>query len=83
MLELGLRVIKMSFSLGLDIGSVGAKLSLIDNAGKFIRLDSEKITASPTAVVNSLLAGLGEEINLEQFVSPGVSASGEAVCPRE
>ena len=72
-----------TFSLGLDIGSVRAKLALIDEAGKVIRLDSEKITSSPTAVVNSLIARLGEEVSLEQIVSAGISGSGKGVIPKE
>ena len=39
----------MSYSLGLDIGSVTVKAALIDGDGKPVHLDVEKITASPRA----------------------------------
>jgi len=73
----------MYYSLGVDIGSVNAKLSLIDEDGRVIQLDIEKITSNPKAAVNSLIARLGEEFNLEQIVSAGVSGSGKAVIPEE
>ena len=73
----------MNYSLGVDIGSVNAKLSLIDGNGRVLRLDSEKITSNPKIVVNSLITRLGEQFNLEQIVSAGVSGSGKAVIPKE
>ena len=73
----------MAFSLGLDIGSVMAKLALIDDANRIIRLDSEKIISNPTAAVNSLIGRLGEKVNLEQIVSAGVSGSGKGIIPEE
>ncbi|MBC8512484.1 MAG: hypothetical protein H8D32_05840, partial [Dehalococcoidia bacterium] len=74
---------KMAYSLGVDIGSVNAKLSLIDGNGTAVRLDTEKITSSPKAAVNSLIARLGEGFNLEQIVAAGVSGSGKIVIPKE
>jgi len=73
----------MAFSLGLDIGSIRVKLALIDDAGKVIRLDSEKITSSPTTAVNSLISRLGDGVSLEQIVSAGVSGSGNGIIPKE
>ncbi|MEE9399047.1 MAG: acyl-CoA dehydratase activase [Dehalococcoidales bacterium] len=73
----------MSYSLGLDIGSVNAKLSLIDQNGRIIRLDTEKIISNPRATVNTLIARLGERFSLGQIVSAGVSGSGKAVIPKE
>jgi len=73
----------MNYSLGVDIGSVNAKLSLIDENGGVIQLDIEKITSNPKVAVNSLIARLGEKFDLEQIVSAGVSGSGKAVIPKE
>ena len=73
----------MNYSLGLDTGSVNAKLSLIDETGSSVWSDTEKITANPKTAVNSLIAGLAEKFNLEQIVSAGVSGSGKAVIPKE
>ena len=52
----------MSYSLGLDVGSVRAKVALISEDGKAVYLDSEKITASPKSAVNSLISRLGAEV---------------------
>ena len=73
----------MNYSIGVDIGSVNAKLSLIDENGSSIWLDTEKITANPKAAVNSLITRLAEKFNLEQIVSAGVSGSGKTAIPKE
>jgi len=51
--------------LGVDIGSVNAKLSLIDEGGRAVRLDTEKVSCSLRTAVTSLIARLGETFNLE------------------
>jgi len=73
----------MSYSLGIDIGSVNAKLSLIDENGRIACVDIEKITSNARAAVNSLIARLGKKFNLEQIVSAGVSGSGKTAIPKE
>ncbi len=74
---------KMNYYLGLDIGSVQAKLALIDENGSITWLGVEKITSNPKAAVNSLLARLGEKASLDQIMASGVSGSGKAVIPKE
>ena len=39
----------MSYSIGLDIGSVAVKVGLVSGDGEVLYLDAEKITASPRA----------------------------------
>ena len=73
----------MSYSLGLDVGSVCAKAALISEDGKAVYLDSEKITASPKSAVNSLISRLGEKFNLKEIATAGVSGSGRGVIPKE
>ena len=73
----------MGYYLGVDIGSVNAKLALIDENGTVVQFDTEKVTSSPRAAVNSLIARLGERFNLEEVVAAGVSGSGRAVIPKE
>ncbi len=73
----------MSYSLGIDIGSVNTKLSLINENNRAIYFDTEKITAGPSAAVTTLIARLGQNFNLEQIVSAGVSGSGKNVIPKE
>jgi len=73
----------MGYFLGVDIGSVNAKLSLIDEGGRVVQRDTEKVTSSPRAAVTSLIARLGEKLNLEQIVAAGVSGSGKTVIPKE
>jgi predicted CoA-substrate-specific enzyme activase len=71
------------YSLGLDIGSVNVKLSLIDLAGEVIQLDSERITSNFRTATNSLLAKLSDKYPLKQIGSIGVSGSGRASVSRE
>jgi predicted CoA-substrate-specific enzyme activase len=73
----------MGYYLGVDIGSVNAKLALIDENGRVVQFDTEKVTSSPRAAVSSLIARLGERFNLEDIVAAGVSGSGRAVIPKE
>lgn len=73
----------MNYSLGIDIGSVNIKLSLIDETGRVVHLDTEKVTSNPRAAVNSLITRLTERFPLEEIASVGVSGSGKAVVPGE
>ncbi|MBA7607961.1 hypothetical protein ES703_15131 [subsurface metagenome] len=73
----------MKYFLSVDIGSVNAKLALINDNCEPAVLDTEKITASPQAAVASLISRLSKKFNLEQIAAAGVSGSGRAVIPRE
>jgi predicted CoA-substrate-specific enzyme activase len=73
----------MQYLLGLDVGSVNAKLALTDTHCSIIKLDTEKITSSPKVAVNSLLTRLSERFNLDHIVSAGISGSGKTVIPEE
>jgi predicted CoA-substrate-specific enzyme activase len=73
----------MGYYLGVDIGSVNAKLALIDENGRVVQFDTEKVTSSPRAAVSSLIARLGEGFNLKEIIAAGVSGSGRAVIPKE
>src|SRR4030042_2525868 len=74
---------EMAYLLGIDIGSVNAKLALVDERGKLLKLDTEKVTSSPRAALNSLISRLSSEFNLEDIASAGVSGSGRAVITKE
>jgi len=69
----------MSYFLGVDIGSVNAKLALVDENGKVIEFDTEKVISSPRAAVNSLIARLGERFNLTEIAAAGVSGTGDCL----
>ncbi|MDH4291448.1 MAG: acyl-CoA dehydratase activase, partial [Dehalococcoidia bacterium] len=73
----------MGYYSGVDIGSVNAKLALIDEKGRVVQFDTEKVTSSPRAAVNSLIARLGEKLNLKEIIAAGVSGSGRAVIPKD
>jgi predicted CoA-substrate-specific enzyme activase len=73
----------MSYSLGVDIGSVSAKLALIDDNCTAVELAAEKITSSPKAAVTSLILRLSRKFDLEQIATAGVSGSGRIVIPEE
>ena len=65
----------MGYYLGVDVGSVNAKLALIDEDGSVSQFDTEKITSSPRAAVSSLISRLGENLNLKEIAAAGVSGS--------
>ena len=73
----------MKYFLGLDIGSVNAKVSLVDENGRVVLSDVKKTTSGPKAAVNSLIAAVGEKFGFEQIAAAGVSGTGKAVIPRE
>lgn len=73
----------MNYSLGVDIGSVNAKISLVAGDGRIVHLDGEKITSNPKKATNSLIARLGEKFRLEKIVSAGVSGSSRAIIPKK
>ena len=72
----------MRYFLGVDIGSVNAKLALIDEDRGVVELDTEKVTSSPNAAVASLISRLGKKFNLEEIITAGVSGSGRIVIPK-
>ena len=67
--------------LGVDIGSVNIKLSLVDETGTLLHHDSARITSNPRTTVDSLLSELGRQYELRQITAAGVSGSGRAVVP--
>jgi predicted CoA-substrate-specific enzyme activase len=73
----------MGYYLGVDIGSVNAKLALIDDNSKVVQLDTEKVSSGPRAAVNSLIGRLAGKIDLSAVTAAGVSGSGRAAIPRE
>jgi len=66
----------MRYFLGADIGSVNAKLALIDDDCGMVHLDVEKVTSSPRAAVISLISRLNEKFNLEEIAAAAVSGCG-------
>lgn len=73
----------MTYSLGVDIGSVNVKLALIDDNRNTVHFDAEKITSGPKAAVRSLITRIIEKFNPEQIASAGVSGSGRTLIPQE
>jgi hypothetical protein len=72
----------MSYFLGVDIGSVNAKLALIDEKGGVVEFDTEETGSGPRAPVSSIIARLVAIFNLEDIVAASVSGSGRAVIPK-
>ncbi|NWF77512.1 MAG: hypothetical protein HXY36_02795 [Chloroflexi bacterium] len=73
----------MGYYLGVDIGSVNAKLALVDEKDRVVQFDTEKVTSSPKAAVSALISRLGEKVNLKEIIAAGVSGSGRGVIPKE
>jgi activator of 2-hydroxyglutaryl-CoA dehydratase len=73
----------MSYLLGIDIGSVSAKLSLIEKDGKIVHLDVQKVTSNAKAAVNSLITALGRQCNFDDIAAIGITSSAKNVIPKE
>ena len=73
----------MRIYLGLDIGSINVKLSLIDESGHNLYVDSERIVSNTRYTVNSLLKRLNQSYKLEEFTAVGLSGSGKTTIPKE
>ncbi len=73
----------MAYLLGIDIGSVNAKLALVDDSGMPLRLDTEKVTSGPRVAVVALISRLSQEFSLEEIASVGVSGPGRIMIPQD
>jgi predicted CoA-substrate-specific enzyme activase len=73
----------MTYSLGIDIGSVNVKLALLDQDNKTVRLDTEKVSTSSKAAVVSLISRLGQHFPLQEIRCAAVSGSATAVVPKD
>jgi predicted CoA-substrate-specific enzyme activase len=71
----------MNYFLGIDIGSISVKIALVDESGKFHIVNSQKITTTPRAAVNSLIEDLNLKFALRDIAAAGVSGSGKAIVP--
>ena len=73
----------MSYLLGIDIGGTSVKLSLIEEDGKFVHLEIQKVTSNAKAAVNSLTAALGKQYNLKDIGAAGITSSAKELIPKE
>ncbi len=69
------------YFLGLDIGSVNAKLTLIDKDSTLLYSDAERVISGPKAAIISLLSRLEQQVSLSDIASAGVSGSGKGAIP--
>jgi len=73
----------MRYFLGIDVGSVNSKLSLIDENYNAVYLDTEKISSGPRSSVKSLISRLAESFDLKEIVGAGISGSGRMAISKE
>jgi predicted CoA-substrate-specific enzyme activase len=73
----------MQYYLGIDVGSVGVKLCLIDESGITVRKDVERVGSGPLAAVRILVARAIEDIPQEDILAVGVSGSGSSAIPAD
>ncbi|MDD5093309.1 MAG: acyl-CoA dehydratase activase [Dehalococcoidia bacterium] len=73
----------IKYFLGLDVGSVNAKLVLVDERCTPIHEDTERVTIGPKAAISTLLSRLSKRVPLEQIAAAGVSGSGKSVIPED
>ena len=72
---------QMQHYLGIDVGSVSAKLSLIDEDGRTVRQDVEKVNTGPRSAVSALIGRTVADISREDITAVGVSGSGSSAMP--
>jgi len=65
----------MSYLLGIDIGGTSVKLSLIEEDGKFVHLEIQKVTSNVKAALNSLTTALRKQYNLKDIGAAGITSS--------
>ena len=73
----------MEYYVGLDIGSINVKLSLIDENGCTLYFDAKRVTSNAKEATNFLLNRLNQRFNLGQITSVGLSGSGKTIVPKE
>ncbi|MFC1845898.1 acyl-CoA dehydratase activase [Chloroflexota bacterium] len=73
----------MTYSLGVDIGSVNAKIVLVDGNLSIIHSDIERITSGPSTAVKSLINKLSDKFDIGQISGAGVSGAGKTAIPDE
>jgi len=73
----------MSYLLGIDIGGTSAKLALIEEDGKIVHLEIQKVTSNAKAAVNSLTTALRKQYNLKDIGAVGITSSSKELIPKE
>ncbi len=72
---------QMQHYLGIDIGSVSVKLSLIDEVGRTVRQDIERVSSGPRSAVSALIGRAVADVSSEDITAVGVSGSGSSAMP--
>ncbi|TFH37559.1 MAG: hypothetical protein E4G93_00030 [Dehalococcoidia bacterium] len=73
----------MQHYLGIDVGSVSVKLCLIDESGRIVRQDVERVSSGPRAAVGTLISRAIDEVPQDDIVAVGVSGSGSSAIPAD
>jgi predicted CoA-substrate-specific enzyme activase len=73
----------MHYYLGIDVGSVGVKLCLIDESGNVIRQDVERVSSGPRAAVSALISRAVAEVPQQHIAAVGVTGSGSSAIPAD
>ena len=71
----------MTYSLGMDIGSVNTRVVIIDSGGRAVHFDSERIISNPRKAASTLLGRVADVIPLDSIIGAGVSGTGHTVIP--
>lgn len=58
-------------------------MSLVEDGGKTVHLDVEKIASNARSAFNTLIARLDRAFSIDQIGSVGVSGSGKSIIPKE
>ena len=67
------------FYLGLDIGSVNARMAIVDRVGRLVHLDCERIQKGPATATTALLYRAQQHLPLDHVVRAGVTGSGRKI----
>ena len=65
--------------LGLDIGSINARIALVDASGRLAHLDTERIYKGPAASARALLDRIPSNLSSLPIAGAGVTGSGRGV----
>ncbi|MHB1133176.1 MAG: acyl-CoA dehydratase activase [Chloroflexota bacterium] len=65
--------------LGLDIGSVNARLAVVDPGGQPVLVDVERMYSGPATAVRALLERAGRQLDLEAVAGAGVCGTGRGL----
>ncbi|MFC1967077.1 BadF/BadG/BcrA/BcrD ATPase family protein [Chloroflexota bacterium] len=73
----------MKYTLGIDVGAINVKSSLVDEGDDSVYHDVEKIASNARDAINALISRLAHNYDLGLIAGAGVTGSGKSLIPQE